>query len=253
LSLRLNKLKEVIMKNKLVKGLVGSAVVFSCLAAGSIPAYASVRHPNVSPTASSAALEKLQASAVTAIAKREAALTKETGKVNANTYLTNSDKASVLSRINLASTGLTALGQKIAADTDVATAKTDVQSIFTTYRVFAVVIPSAAYATAADDLTGKALPALTKSYTSLNNLLKTKDKAKDTPALDADLADMQAKTNMASSNVDGVASTALAVTPDDWNSNKSIFSGIHTQLGSARSEVKSAVADGKAILAALHG
>ena len=87
----------------------------------------------------------------------------------------------------------------ITADTSVKQASTDFKSIFTTYRVYAVALPQAHFAAAADGPAASAIPKLTAVQQKLSAALAGKYAAKSTPALQADLADLTTQTATAQS------------------------------------------------------
>ncbi|MCU1413864.1 MAG: hypothetical protein JWN80_1204, partial [Microbacteriaceae bacterium] len=139
-----------------------------------------------------------------------------------------------------------------AADTDLATAKTDVQSIFTGYRVYAVAIPQSLYAASADALTDSAIPALLTAQTALQAALAGPDRSKDTPAIDAQLADLATQITTAQNDSAGISAAALAVTPDQYNANHSVLAATRTSIKAAGVAAKAASADAKAVKAALQ-
>jgi hypothetical protein len=133
----------------------------------------------------------------------------------------------------------------------VATAAADYKTIFTGYRVYAVAIPQAHLAAAADRLTSTTVPRLTTAQSKLAAALAGKDASKSTPALLADLADMSTQITAASSALSGVSANALAVTPADYNANHAVLSPIRSSVETAIADLKKAAADGKTVLAAL--
>lgn len=198
-----------------------------------------------------AKLAALQTIAKTETSTRITALNTAITKVTANKYITAADKSTVLNVLNNDVTGMNSVEAKVAADTTLAAAKADYKTMFTTYRVYAVAIPGASYATASDDITGNALPKLVSAEAKLSAALNGKEKTKSTPALQADLTDMQTQITAATNALNGNAAAALAVSPDTFNSNHNVFAPIRANVVTARASVKTAIADGKTILAAL--
>ncbi|MCU1414499.1 MAG: hypothetical protein JWN80_1839, partial [Microbacteriaceae bacterium] len=98
-------------------------------------------------------LAAVQAAGAAATASRITALDAAIPKESSNKYLSAGDRSTILGTLNGDLGAMQSLQSKIAADTDLATAKTDVQSIFTGYRVYAVAIPQSLYAASADALT----------------------------------------------------------------------------------------------------
>jgi hypothetical protein len=197
-------------------------------------------------------LAAIQASAKVKTAARTNSLNAAIASVTAAPDITSADRSTILGVLNGDLGGMNAVEAKIAADTTVATAAADFASIFTSYRVYAVAIPQARCAAAADRMTGTTIPKLTTAESKLAAALSGPDAAKSTPALQADLSDMQAKIAAATSALNGVSASALAVTPAAFNANHSILAAARSSITSARAAVKAAAADGKTIRSALR-
>jgi hypothetical protein len=197
-------------------------------------------------------LAAVQAAGAAATAARITALNTAIPKVSSNTYLSSGDRSTILGTLNGDLGAMQSLQAKIAADTDLATAKTDVQSIFTGYRVYAVAIPQSLYAASADALTDSAIPALLTAQGALQAALAGPDKSKDTAAIDAQMADLAAQITTAQNESAGVSAAALAVTPSGFNANHSVLAGTRTSIKNAGAAAKAATADAKAVKAALQ-
>jgi len=226
---------------------IGVITGAALLGAGAVPAFADTAAPGGGHT-----LAEIQASAVTKTGQRTTSLNSAIAKVTANTYLTATDKSTILGILNADLAGMSTVAAKVAADTTVAQAATDYRTIFTGYRVYAVAIPQAHYAAAADSLTTRAIPRLTKTQQKLSALLSGRDASKSTPALQADLADMTSQIDKASSSLSGLASTALAVTPATYDGNHGVLAPVKASLAIARAALKQARSDAAAIVAALR-
>jgi hypothetical protein len=237
-----------------VKPIFRSAVVgtltIAALAAGSAPAIAS---PVTSARASDSrtSLSTIQASGAAKTSARIASLGAAITRVTANTSLTDADRSSILATLTADLAAMKSLAAKIAADTVVSTARADYASIFTVYRVYAVALPQAHFAAAADALADKALPRLTSAESKLAAALAGKFASKSTPELQAKLVDMANQIAAAKAAVEGVAGKALAVTPADFNANHAVLAPIRASIVSARSAAKLARADARSILAAI--
>jgi hypothetical protein len=197
-------------------------------------------------------LAAVQAAGKAATTARITALDAAIPKVSSNKYLSSGDRSTILGTLNGDLSAMQSLQAKIAADTDVATAKADVQSIYTGYRVYAVAIPQSLYAASADALTDSAIPSLLKAQSALQAALAGPDKSKDTPAIDAQMADLAAQLTTAQTDSAGVSTAALAVTPAAYNANHSVLAGIRTSIKNAGVAAKAASADAKAVRAALQ-
>ncbi len=128
------------------------------------------------------------------------------------------------------------LGTKIAGDTLVSQAESDYQSIFTDYRVLALVLPAAWQAADADHVVNTAVPGLTTDATKAQSHVNATNQATLQPMIDSLNADISGATNAAS----GVASTVLSYVPSQWNANNSLLSPTKASLATADGDVKSA-------------
>jgi uncharacterized phage infection (PIP) family protein YhgE len=227
---------------------VGATVCALSLAA-TVPAFADTTPPPKLDGTSS--LAAIQAAGATQTAKRVTSLTTGIATLTAKTTLTAPDKASILSTLNADLNGMDALQAKIAADTTSATALADYRDIYTVWRVYAVGLHQSYLAASADGLTGTAIPRLQSAATKIAAVLAAKP-SKITPALNEQLADMNAKIADAVSKTNGLAAAALAVTPSDFNANHSVLTSMTATAKAARADTKAAALDGRAILAALR-
>jgi hypothetical protein len=234
------------MNRILTTSLIGSAAAVALVAGTCAPAFADGSTPAHGKT-----LADIQKSASIKTTQRIGSLNTAIARINAAKDITDSDRSTILATLNADVAGMNTVEAKIAADTDVATAAADYKTIFTTYRVYAVAIPQARFAAAADRMTGGAIPRLTDAETKLAAALSGPDAGKSTPALQADLTDMQNQIAAATSGLNGVAAAALAVTPADYNANHSVLDSERNAVKSAIGDVKKAASDGKTILAAI--
>jgi hypothetical protein len=193
----------------------------------------------------------VQASAKTQIDNRLGKLHTAIGKETSFKGVSSSDRSTLLGRLDSDVSGLTALETKIAGDSTLATAVADYKTIFTTYRVFAVALPQTRIVSVADRGVSTAIPKLTAAESKLAGLLSGKDASKSTPALQADLTDMTTQISAATSALNGVSSSALAVTPSDFNSNHSVLASARASVKTAVADLKKARSDAQAVRAAL--
>jgi hypothetical protein len=190
---------------------------------------------------SAAALQKIQAAAAAAISAREAALGQAVTVLNAHS---SCGVGTMVSTATGDESALTTLGQTIQADTTVAAAKNDSQSIFQTYRVFALVLPVDHMV-----LADCALTALLPKFTAL----ETKWAALNDQSITSLLADMQTRTTDAGTALGQVSPSALeADTPTEWNSNHDLLAASRSSLQSARQDLGKARDDAKQIVNILH-
>jgi hypothetical protein len=185
------------------------------------------------------------------ISRRQTALGKLNTKISSATKLTPNDKSVLTTQVTTEISGLTNLKTKLDADTDLATTKSDAQSIISEYRVYALVVPKVALIKVADDQQATESK-LTALATKLQTAITAKQTAgKDVASLQTQLADMTTKTAAASAISTSIESGVISLQPSDYDSNHSVLTGDNTQLKSAHADNQAAYADAKAIAAAL--
>jgi hypothetical protein len=192
-------------------------------------------------------LSGIQAKAAAAISLRVNDLNAAIAKVNADQRL-GSDNAALAAYLQGQIAPLQALGQKIAGDTLESTAATDYATIFTNFRVLALVLPAARIAGAADQIDVTTVPKLTA--------LAAKAALHVTPSNQATLQplinDLHAQTTAAGNATAGVVASVLAYTPAEWNANHDLLASGHSAVQSAENDVTKARADLKQIAAVLN-
>jgi hypothetical protein len=227
---------------------LGAATAVALISGASAPALAA---GTSTATAAPRTLAEIQAAGATQTGARVTSLDTAISTITADTSLSSADRSTILSTLQRDLTGMGTAAAAIAADTTVAQASTDYRSIFTTYRVYAVALPQAHFASAADRLDATAVPRLTAAEQKLSAALAGKDASKSTPALQGDLADMTRQLVTAQQSLSGLAATALAVTPAAFNANHTILAPVKQSLATATTAIKQARADAKTVLAAL--
>jgi hypothetical protein len=224
-----------------------AAIASSLLVVGAI-VFVGVASPSSAATTASASvsvstaptekpprtLDGIKSTANIAITKRIAALDKAAARLAARSHLSDAHSASITAIFDADKAALTALNTTIQADTDRAAAAEHFSQIFTEYRIFAVVVPQAHFTAAADAIGTAAVPKLQSVHDKLAAALA---EAPD-DSTQAIVDDLQKQIDAAAAAVDGVADSALAVTPAAWNAD-------HTVLGDERSSIASAVAAAK--------
>ena len=197
-------------------------------------------------------LSSVQALGAAATAARISALDTAIPKVTANVYLSAIDKDHVLGTLNGDRSAMVTLGSKIAADTDLAVATADFRSIFTGYRIFAVAIPQSFFAAAASSLEDSAIPALQAAQAKLAAAIDGPLASKDTPAIDAAMADLATQISTARKSISGVSALALSVTPGRFNTDHEILAPMRASVKTATAAAKKARVDVMSVRAALR-
>lgn len=217
--------------------------VAGALVLGSVvPAAHADGTPAVTATSSLAAI---QAAGDAATTKRVASLQAAISRATSNRQISDADRATVLATLNGDLTAMPTIKAAIDADTTAAQAYADYRTIFTQHRVYAVAIPQAMVAAGADGLTTTAIPKLQKAASDLAGRISGH------PELQPKLDDMNAQIATARSDTNGLAASALAVTPAAYDANSSVMTDLRTKLRSAVAAAKQAAADGHAIVSGL--
>ena len=136
---------------------------------------------------------------------------------------------------------LTQLNQKIQAETTVQQAREDFGTIFTGFRVYALVLPAGRIAGDADRATATTIPALTAAATKAQHDVNPGNAAVLQPLID----DLDAQVTAASGASNGLAATVLAYTPAAWNADHGLLSSARaadqttdTALAKGRDDVR---------------
>jgi hypothetical protein len=193
-------------------------------------------------TTPTASLSSIQTKAAAAITLRVNDLNAAVAKVNADASL-GSGAATLVTYLQQDIPGLQALGQKIAANTTPTVAGTDAETIFSHYRVLALVLPGARLAGGSDQLENSEIPKLTALVAKAATYETTADQATLGPLL----SDMSAQTTAAANAAAGVASAVLSFTPAQWNANHSVLSSAWASLQAAQGDIAKAKGDAKQI------
>jgi hypothetical protein len=221
---------------------VGVALLTSAVALGAGATAAGAATSAATPPSPSG----LQAKAAAAISLRTNDLNAAISKVNADPRL-GSDNAALAAYLQADSAPLQALGQKIASDTSESSAAADAATIFTNFRVLALVLPAAHIAGAADQIDMTTVPKLTTLATKAAPRVNSSNQATLQPLIN----DLQAQITAAANATAGVSATVLAYTPADWNANHDLLAAGHSSVQSARNDLAKAQADLKQIAAVL--
>lgn len=180
-------------------------------------------------------LSTVQAAAAAAITLRVNGINNATGKVDSAKNL-GSESSTLVSYLQADIAPLQALGQQIAGDTTEASAKAAAATIFTDFRVLALVLPAANLAGNSASIVNGSVPKLMADLNTLSGYVNPSNAATLNPLL----ADANSQIGAASSAASGVAATVLSYTPSDWNSNHNVLSASHSDVHDALDDIKAA-------------
>jgi len=188
--------------------------------------------------------DRSRARATAEIDRRVASLQKLEARVQTMNRVSASSKTSLKASLDSQITVLTDLKAKIAADTDDATLKADIQSITKSYRIYMLVMPQAAILATADRVM-----TTTDLMTELNTKLKTRIDAaatagKDVSAVTTSYTSMQA--HVADAKVHAQAAIDLSATLKADNGTDAVMTANQQALKDARAKLNAARDDLKA-------
>lgn len=189
------------------------------------------------------------------IAKRIASLNTLSGKATAqlNANHINSTQAGVITGdVSTNESGLQALQTKLDAETTLASARADVLSIYTQFRVYIVVLPRDYHEIWLDILTNVQVTMAGKATTIQNAInaasaLKDNDNDGDIATLDAAFSDYQAQLGAATGQINIANGLLPEFTPQNYDANPGGYKGdwttFHGDIKAAHSDILAAAAD----------
>jgi hypothetical protein len=190
------------------------------------------------PASGAQDLPGVQAKAAAAISLRVNDLNAAIAKVNASKVL-GSDAAALAAYLQADIAPLQALGQRIADDTSVATARTDAATTFTNFRVLALVLPAARQAAASDAIDVTTVPKLTALAAKATARVNPSNSSTVQPLID----DLNAQISATTTSTSGLASVALGYLPAQWNTDHSLLAPSLASLQAAKGDLTKARSD----------
>lgn len=205
------------------------------------PALALAQTPAVNTTVSAsanltAADTKLKARGDAEIDRRIAALTNLSARVQAMQKVTPEFKTALNTVVQTQISGLTTLKAKINADTDSATLKTDLASVTSSYRVFALVLPQARIAAAADREVVLVSMMSTLGAKLQAHIQAAQQAGANVTDLTGTLNDMAAKLQEAQTQASAAIAASAVLTSD--NGDKTVMASNTAALKKARTNIK---------------
>lgn len=169
------------------------------------------------------------------ITERVRALQKLLGRIQNDKKLSSADKSSLSGDINTTIASLNALKSKIDADTDPATARSDVKSILTNFRIFAIYIPKIRLLITIGNLQTESSRMTTLSGKLQTLITKLQSQGKDVSSLQASLTDMNAQITAINSLLTTDKSLVSAVNTTSADP-KSVFTQVRKDLATIRQD-----------------
>lgn len=196
--------------------------------------------------------ESLKTRASNEIEKRIELLNMLITKISAMQKLSTPQKASFTTKVQTEITNLTTLKTKIAASTDTATLKADVQSIVTSFRIYALFVPQIHLLVAADRMS-TAVDSFAALSTKLQaKITQAKTAGNDVTALETAYAAMQAKIINAKTQAQNVNTLVVALTPEGYPGNKTTLEQARALLKTGGQDLRVARKDAETIIKGLR-
>ena len=219
----------------LASGVMAAGVAgATSLAGAAAPAATGSSSPSSVPTT----LAGIKAKAATEVNERVNALNAAIGKVNAATGL-GSSRGALASNLGADVAPLEQLNQTIQGDNTVRQAAHDSASIFSGYRVYALVLPATRIAAAADLATTTAIPHFTAVAAKAQAHVGPTNQAVLQPLID----DLNNQIGSATNASNDLAATVLAFTPAQWNANHGLLDSATSSARTAGAALKKARSD----------
>jgi hypothetical protein len=172
-------------------------------------------------------------------------------KISNSSKINSSDASSMTAQVNGEISGLQSLKTTLDAETTLAGAKTAAESIFSEYRVYALITPKVNLVKTADDqqVTESKLSALAAKLQA--DITADQNAGKTVSSLQTELNDLTAKVQAAQSISSSIETAVAPLQPSDYNSDHAILSGDGTQLKTAQTDIVAAITDAKNIISSL--
>lgn len=172
-------------------------------------------------------------------------------KIASATKLTSSDQNDLTTVVNNEISGLTNLKTTLDSETQVTNAITDAQSIFSDYRVFALVVPQTDLIKTADDQQVTETKLSTLSSKIQADITSDQTAGKNVTNLQTQLNALVAKIQAAQTISNSIETSVITLTPSDYNTNHSVLSGDRNQLKTAQSDIVVAITEAKSLVSSL--
>ena len=183
-----------------------------------------------------ARLDDVKRRCIAQIDRRLAALDQRQRELGTARHLTAEHKAALDADINATRDGLKAVAAQIREESDPVALRRECESIWTSFRVFALVLPRTRLVTTAD-----------AEVFAVSRLTDVAARLEAAGASGDDLDAMKAKIASASTAASGVAPSILPLTPADWNANREVLTPARNSVRSARADLKAAAELGRKI------
>jgi hypothetical protein len=168
--------------------------------------------------------------------------------INSATRISAADKSTLTTQVNGEISGLTNLESQLNGETTLAAAITDAQSIYTEYRVYALITPKVHLIKVADDQQVNEANLATLATKLQSRLTTAQSNGKNVTALEATLVDLNNQVKIAQGISSTIETAVIGLQPSDYDSNHTVLSGDAAQLKTAQTANQAAFNDAKTIV-----
>lgn len=185
------------------------------------------------------------------IADRIAKLTTLNDRVNANTHLTADQKSALTGDAQTNITNLQTLKTKLDAETDVTAARADVKSIFTQFRIYAVVLPRDDREAVLDHLTNLQAKFVANEPKIQQAIQAAANKGVNVSQEQEQYTDLVAKVNAAATQDSAAQALVASLTPANYPGTAATLAQMKGNLKAAHDDLVAAHTDLKQIISEL--
>ena len=214
---------KIIIQNKLIL-----VMVIFLVSLGLLPATTMA-----STQKSQTLLTNIQNRTSNEIAQRLSSLRNLNSQVNGSTKMSSGDKSLLSTEIENEIDGLSALNMQISSDTTVAQASSDEATIFSSYRVYAVMTPKFQLLTISDNQLNNEAKLTNLSQTLESKIATAETAGKNVSSVSNQLSAMNSLISQATTISSTIQSSVSAALPSSWNTNHNLFGGDRAQLNQA--------------------
>ena len=242
----LTRLGAVVVAGGLAVAFAGGAFAGPAFAADSPTS-------TVTPGTSNATqISNLRQKCETAITNRLASIATATGAVQGAAHLTSGDRSTLLTQIGNEKTGLSALGDKIAGDTDLQTLRADCKNIVAEYHWYIIGIPKVHLTIAADDAAAVVGTLQDLSTRLQDDIDRAQARGRNVTQAQADENALNAAISSGQNAAAPVPALVLPLAFDNWTAAQPVLQSARTDLGNARTDFSNARTDAKKVIADLR-
>ena len=200
-----------------------------------------------------ASVDALRAFGDCEINRRLTTLSALATRVSGSKVLTTGDASALSSEISSTVSGLNSLKATIDAETSATALRADIAKIATQFRVYVLVVPQVNLVNAADGVLASQARFADVNTRLSARIAKAQAAGKDVSAAQTSLDAMNAKVSAAVALATGLSAKLLPLTPADYNGGTAapILNSARSSLGTARNDLKQAVASAQACRVAL--